>query len=1087
MKTMKSLGAVLALTAITTLFGCGGAERDPSANGGVAESNDGFQATTPVNGVPTAAPAQTVKIPNQGPVLQPALPGCSPPFTTPTYAQPATDSIAISSLLEGAGYGAATNSDWVDIASGNLCGGAEKELVLVKNEHSSFSIMRGPTPYAVAAFDNPSNAAHPWRAVAVGNLDGVGDEIVAVRKVTAAGVPDVFVMRADPVSCVSTQVASTGTIGNSGNSEWLDAAIGNFDGTGKRIALLKAAHSNFFLVSVSGNSLNAAFASDLDTNPSYPWKGIAAGDLDGDGIDELVATRKVSDKVGTTVLVYKWVRGTFQVVASSTIGNNGTSDWTGVTVGDFNGDKRAAIALTKNTTPNFAVLDMLPGNATLRLLKTSNLDGAGGSPWRGVTAVDWLGGDREAAELVAVRAAQAGYRADLLVYGNPFHRVMRDSGIADQRAEWDQPRGKTPAELVADLKDVHATTVSWTITGSDDYKALVAFLAADATKNTCIDGRRLRVSVTLYPKSECGKIGTTQVPCDNDETSCHELDFFAPNASAADICKDTLGWASLLGRLAQDYPQLVSVGIDDLSEHLDDYPEEELAEVQSRMRQQAPWLTFVSTTYYTDLGNIPPDYARTVDTLLFYFRNESGSDSGDACLADPCGTESVGNAPREFLAAAAMLPVGRKLQVGTYWEKLKDVPGEASNRYDYDLVRLARNLPWIGGVTAYPAAAITRTPDLVCNEFNVLDDEFCTLQRVFGTKPQPVSYSDLTSASGAPPAAGNPFTYVFPSHDVQNVIYRGTDNHAHELWRTSSGIGHSDLTALAGAPNVVGDPTAYVFPEYDYQNVVYRGTDNNIHGLWWSWGAVGHDNLTVLANAPQAAGNPYGYVFPALGNQNVLYRGVDGHLHGLWWALGAVGHDDLTSLSGAPGPAGDPFGYVFDAIGMQNALYRGNDGRVHDLWWSTGAVGNDDLTSLSQSPAPAGNPKAYIATTYGQQIVVYRGSDGHVHDLNWSTGAVGHDDLTNDSKAPGPIGDPTGYFTTSDGRHHVVYRSADGHVRALSWTLGFVTHDDLTNLAYLKNPPLAASDPAAYQAPDGSQHVIYRSADGRLHDLTFRN
>lgn len=57
-------------------------------------------------------------------------------------------------------------------------------------------------------------------------------------------------------------------------------------------------------------------------------------------------------------------------------------------------------------------------------------------------------------------------------------------------------------------------------------------------------------------------------------------------------------------------------------------------------------------------------------------------------------------------------------------------------------------------------------------------------------------------------------------------------------------------------------------------------------------------------------------------------------------------------------------------------------------------------------------------------------------------------------------------------------------MRALSWTVGFVTHDDLTLLAAA---PLATGNPSAYQAPDGSQHVIYRSSDGHLHDLVFRN
>jgi len=57
-------------------------------------------------------------------------------------------------------------------------------------------------------------------------------------------------------------------------------------------------------------------------------------------------------------------------------------------------------------------------------------------------------------------------------------------------------------------------------------------------------------------------------------------------------------------------------------------------------------------------------------------------------------------------------------------------------------------------------------------------------------------------------------------------------------------------------------------------------------------------------------------------------------------------------------------------------------------------------------------------------------------------------------------------------------------VHGLSWTTGVVTHDDLTAQS---GAPLATFNPAAYVAPDGSQHVIYRSADGHLHDLVVLN
>lgn len=1008
------------------------------------------------------------------------IPVCVPPYETPVYTRPATDAIALSSLLEGAAYAQASNSNWQDISSGNFCGGSEKELVLLKNAHSYFSVMRGPTPYVVAASDGVSDPAHPWRAVTAADLDGDGfDEIVAVRHVTASGVPDVVVTKADPKTCYLDPPWLEATIGSPTNSDWIDVAVGNFDGSGKQIALLKSGSPNLTLARPFASTLGRSLATDLEPGTTYAWKGIAAGDLDGDGVDELVAARQVGDGKAATVIAYKWNGKGFTAVASSLFGNDGNSAWAGITVGDFNGDGRASIALVKNAHSFFAVFDW-PSGTALRKLTTGDLDAVSGQEWRGVTAVDWLGGDQYAAELVAVRAAQDPYRTDLFVYGDPYHRAQRDSALDGTKAQWDQVAGQSGAQLYQELTDTDTNTMSFAMVADDDYLSLVDFLAA--TNGKCSGGMQVRTSVTLCPPESQTISGVCAPMKDSPITPWNEIDVYNAGMSAASDpsggCGYYCGYAAVLGRLAQDYPQLVSMGIDDYMHHPDQLSGENIAEVQSILRTRAPWMSFIPETYYGDLatGGVP-DFSRMVDTFIFYFRNEQHGQ----CLSNPCGEPSVWNAPGEVAYAKTFLPAGRKLQVGTYWDTLWSTPPQTpTTRYDFDLMRLLLEMPGLGGVTAYPMHA----PQIACNEIDFLNDSYCTLQKVYGETPRVLTHTDLTAAAGAPVAAGDPDSYVFPAQGVQNVIYRATDSHAHELWRTSTAIGTDDLTALAGAPAVVGDPKAYVFEPLNTNNVVYRGTDGHVHGLWWTTGPVGHDDLSALAGAPNAAGTPYPYVFPALGTQNVLYRGTDGHVHGLWWTTGPVGNDDLTALSGAPGPAGDPFGYVFDTYGTQNALYRGIDGHLHDLWWSTGAVTNDDLTALSGAPGPASDARAYLAPAYGMQNAVYRGTDGHAHALYWSTGAVGHDDLTGESHAPLPTGNPTAYYVASDASQHVVYRSTEGHLRDLNFTYGAVADDDLT---LVTGAPLAAGDPTAYVVTaDGTQHVVYRSSDGHLHEIVSR-
>lgn len=701
----------------------------------------------------------------------------NPPYVTPAWEKPADDRIAFGTLLEGAGYGADGNSDWVDITAGNFCNGPEKELAVIKNQTSQFSILRGPTPYAVGAFDFGTVTGadgQPWQAVAAADFDGDGfDELVAARYVPSGSNPNLVVMRVNPSTCAGPTVTASTKIPQPVNVAFLDVAVGTFDRSGKKIALLQSAKPHFRLATTNGASLTTGGGFELDSDDRYPWKKIATGDLDHDGIDELVAIREVKDGKGATVLVYKWNDGIgdFGRIATSTFGNTGNSNWTGLTLGDFDADGNAAIVLQKNEHSNFALLTYRPGSPLLNELDTSDLDSTAGQDWRGVTAIDWLGTDSGAAELIALRKAKntsAGkYATDLFVYGNPFHRVRRESAILGQKAAWDQlrygPGDPAPlpfrdgwlhpiAENVESAQGAHVTTINWLLasrTGyltevngkpvlQGDYRALVDFLAK--TQNTCVDGTQLRVSVTLAPKWVCNDPKATDFSTPED-TGMNELAEFSPATSDTSLsarrqrCSDTVAWARVIGKLAQTYHHLVSLGIDDFSGTFDgssagQYTPEEVAQVQSELRQRAGWLTFVPTTYYHGLRHAPRDFGQTVDTLLYYFRNEM---IGPQCIEDPCGSSTVTNVIAEIDYAAAFLPPARKLQVGEYWAALdnSDISGRyehASNAYDYTLTTIARNHYRVGGVTAYSVIAKSNQ---ACSDASFLANDYCTLEYVY--------------------------------------------------------------------------------------------------------------------------------------------------------------------------------------------------------------------------------------------------------------------------------------------------------------------------------------------------------------------
>jgi hypothetical protein len=264
-----------------------------------------------------------------------------------------------------------------------------------------------------------------------------------------------------------------------------------------------------------------------------------------------------------------------------------------------------------------------------------------------------------------------------------------------------------------------------------------------------------------------------------------------------------------------------------------------------------------------------------------------------------------------------------------------------------------------------------------------------------------------------PQVVGRPAGYVNDATGTQHVVYRGDAefNVINEVRWDGTGLHYTNLNlAAGGTPAGVatgsGDPAAYVFRAQGTEHVVYRGFDNHVHELWWDATAGWHhSDLTAVTGAPAAAGDPAGYVFEAQGTQHVMYRSGNGHVHELWWdATNGWGSGDLTAVTGAPTAAGDPAGYVFDAEGSQHVIYRAGNGRLYELWWTAAQGWNQgDLTAAAGSPHAAGDPGAYAFRAEGTQHVVYRTADGHLHEMWWRPGPGNHDgDLTIAARPPKP-------------------------------------------------------------------------------------
>jgi hypothetical protein len=299
------------------------------------------------------------------------------------------------------------------------------------------------------------------------------------------------------------------------------------------------------------------------------------------------------------------------------------------------------------------------------------------------------------------------------------------------------------------------------------------------------------------------------------------------------------------------------------------------------------------------------------------------------------------------------------------------------------------------------------------------------------------NHNDLTAATGAPLVSREPSGYTFENQNTQHVVYhgfvagQGDDRHIHELWRDDQWH-HNDLTAATGAPLASGEPSGYAFENQNTQHVLYLGTDSHVHELWWQNGWH-HNDLTAATGAPLAISNPAGYVFVSQNTQHVLYLGTDNHVHELWWQNG-WNHNDLTAATGAPLASDQPTGFAFDAGGTQLVHYRGTDGHIHQLWWNSAGWHHLDLTTTVGGPAaPPSRPTGFVFPFDGTLHVDYLGTDGHIHEFWRDSSAWHHNDLTAATGAPLAISNPAGYVFVSQNTQHVVFNADNHHIIELFW------------------------------------------------------
>jgi hypothetical protein len=189
--------------------------------------------------------------------------------------------------------------------------------------------------------------------------------------------------------------------------------------------------------------------------------------------------------------------------------------------------------------------------------------------------------------------------------------------------------------------------------------------------------------------------------------------------------------------------------------------------------------------------------------------------------------------------------------------------------------------------------------------------------------------------------------------------------------------------------------------------------------------------------------------------------------------------ENLSLKAGAPKATGGLSGFLQSDGKRLHLSFCARGNQLHRLTfdgkWTYSSPGAD-----VKAPSMSGAASGFVHN--GVQHWFFRGRDGALHQLT----EVGHwqkQNLTSLTRSPSPAGNPIAFLDPADQIGYVVYRSGDGHLHQVRFREKWFPGGSPT--AATGAPP-AGGDPAVCLDAKGSQrHIFYTARDGHIHHLRW--
>ncbi|WP_223601490.1 hypothetical protein [Chryseobacterium sp. GVT01B] len=254
-------------------------------------------------------------------------------------------------------HGWGSGSDWRGIASGNFDGDSANEFVVIRNYDGMIGTMQpyGKKFHSVTN-DKYYSGQYDWRGIAAGDFFGDSkSEIIALSNHSDASNNGAYILKIENNNIVE----HTKSIGWDAQSDWVGAAAGNFITGGKDdFIAVKNLNKEVLVFNFNGTTPQLVHTNALNLPVNSKITAVASGNLDNVGKDEIVLLVDAEDNMQNGIYVYNIDdNGVMTKIAQSTGWGSG-SEWRGLAVGDIDANGVDEIFAHRNFDGDYKVFKL---------------------------------------------------------------------------------------------------------------------------------------------------------------------------------------------------------------------------------------------------------------------------------------------------------------------------------------------------------------------------------------------------------------------------------------------------------------------------------------------------------------------------------------------------------------------------------------------------------------------------------------------------------------------------------------------------------------------------------------------------------